>query len=625
MPSPRTSILLFLGAVVLLGIQAILDPRLPVLVDRGGARWIRAPREFSPILRRPSKERSWFRVTLPPARKDAPNALASIRAFRSAVVSVDGRVVFDSSRHGGDWKDAGRFTIPVPAPPAAYRLLVVAENENAHPAVLLDCPDLGLETGEGWEASTDGVDWRPAVRADAPEQLPIWNDADTVPAAFARTLPWQAGILLVLAAAGLAVRLRPRFRSFLTASSLRWALLAAWVVLGINNFGKLPVPHGFDASDHVAYVRHILEKGRLPLASDGWEMFQPPLFYSISALLSPVCGWFDGSLERGLRLIPLLCGALQIEITYRILKSSFPDDARLQSIGLLVGSVLPVNLYMAQAVGNEGLFALLASALLLQCVRMLRAPAASGRAVIVLGILLGLALLTKATGWLLVPIAVFVAHRSGRRRIQACLATVCLAMAVCGWYYARNWIALGKPVVTGWDERIGVLWWQDPSYRTPADLLRFGFSLHTPVFAAVRGFWDALHASVWADGTLSGVLAYPPWNYEFMFPVSWLALPVTAATIAGAFLPAPQDAKDVQSLAVLAASIFLLALLFLFLRIPIYVAAKGSYALGIGPCYGILAALGLRPVLRSRLGRACVLGLFSILLIFTYVAFFVVG
>ena len=611
MPGPRILLALFVSGVLLLAIRAVVDPGVPLLVDSGGARWIRAPGEFSPLMRKPSVERSFFRT-----RSSGAAGRASLRAFRSAVVSVGGAVVHETARDEANWKDPGSFELPA----SNEELLVVAQNENAPPAILLSSPSLGIDTDETWEASVDGVHWAPAVFADAPVELPIWDERDTVSAAFAKTLPWQGGIVLVVV---LAMLLRPR--RLATVSNLRWILIAAFVVLAVNNIGKLPLRHGFDVQDHVGYVRFILEHGRLPLADEGWQFFQAPLFYLVSAIVSPLVEWFDPTLERGLRVVPLLCGAFQIEVAYRIARLGFPDREDLQSVGLVVGSCLPMNLYMSQAVGNEPMFALLSSLVLLQCVKMLRAPPASARAFLAPGVLLGLALLAKATGWLLLPIlAVVVLSSAGRNRIKALSATFGSALAVAGWFYLRNWIHFGKPILVGWDAETGIRWWQDPGYRTPEDLLSFGFSLETPVFAAVRGFWDGLYSSLWADGGLSGVIGYPPWNYPFLFSVTWLALPVTAAMIVVAFVSVPAESAPKRNFALLAVLTFLIALLLVYLEVPIYVASKASYMLGITPCFGILAAAGFRPILASRIGRGVTACLFAVLAVFVFTAYFVV-
>ena len=77
-------------------------------------------------------------------------------------------------------------------------------------------------------------------------------------------------------------------------SLLRWILMAAWVVLAANNIWQVPSQVGPDIFAHYQYVVYISRSWSLPLATDGWEMFQPPLFYSIAA---PFYGLFSARLS----------------------------------------------------------------------------------------------------------------------------------------------------------------------------------------------------------------------------------------------------------------------------------------------------------------------------------------
>ena len=103
----------------------------------------------------------------------------------------------------------------------------------------------------------------------------------------------------------------------------RWPLdavtCAAWVLLCANNIRQIPLNIGFDVLSHYNYIAFILENGRLPLASDGWVMFQPPLLYLIAAVPTALAA---GRLEPEatvmlLRLLPMLCGLAMIEIRPR--------------------------------------------------------------------------------------------------------------------------------------------------------------------------------------------------------------------------------------------------------------------------------------------------------------------
>ena len=57
-----------------------------------------------------------------------------------------------------------------------------------------------------------------------------------------------------------------------------------WVALFCNNASMLPHLGGFDKGGHSDYIDYIQKHWALPLPNQGWEMFQPPLYYGISAV-----------------------------------------------------------------------------------------------------------------------------------------------------------------------------------------------------------------------------------------------------------------------------------------------------------------------------------------------------
>ena len=81
-----------------------------------------------------------------------------------------------------------------------------------------------------------------------------------------------------------------------------------------------------------------------------------------------------------------------------------PGKESLQVIGILLGGLLPMNLYMSQSLGNEPLVGCLTALLiLLACQVFSGVRAATRETAILMGFILGLALLTKVTAILIVP------------------------------------------------------------------------------------------------------------------------------------------------------------------------------------------------------------------------------
>jgi hypothetical protein len=216
-----------------------------------------------------------------------------------------------------------------------------------------------------------------------------------------------------------------------------------------------------------------------------------------------------------------------------------------------------------------------------------------------LGGLLGLALLAKVTPVLaLVPIAmamIWALHRSGANFAcgAAAAGRVAVALlAVCGWYYGRNWLLLGSPFVGGWSDERGIRWWQDPGYRQIGDYVRFGQALFHPFYASLSGFWNGLYSTFWLDGFTGSMITYdarPPWNYTFMSSLAWLSLPLSGIML----LSIRALRRPAVWFSWCCVGIYLLAMMTLHLIVPHYNQVKASYMLGLAPCFCVLLATGL--------------------------------
>src|SRR5262249_10818533 len=119
------------------------------------------------------------------------------------------------------------------------------------------------------------------------------------------------------------------------ASLPKWfhaGLLIGLAVLGINAILRVPIWFGFDVLGHMAYLKFIVDNGRLPLAPDGWKMNEAPLFYLVSLLPYRLIYHqldIDGHVIA-MRVIPLLCALAQAEIALRTLRLVFPGRPHAQ-------------------------------------------------------------------------------------------------------------------------------------------------------------------------------------------------------------------------------------------------------------------------------------------------------
>jgi len=640
------------GAIVVVGLLAVgigmavravlRDPEVPFLISEGGAQWIRFDEPFNLKGQQRGESVAGFRtrfvVEQPPKR-----AVLTFRALRAANIEIDDQRVYATAADHALWKRRHQVDLAEYLTPGPHKLVIMVENRAGPPCALAYCQALGLHTDAAWEASNDGQTWAQAVPAGRRWVSELSRQFPRADRAFAAK--WYVWSPLFLAVFVLALGW-DRVPLRVTARSVRWTLLAAWVVLAANNIGKVPLFLGFDFEGHMDYIQYIADNRRLPLANEGWTMFQAPLFHLVSAPIFAVTTSLFSleTMGRALRVIPLLCGMVQIELAYRAVRHVWPEREDLQALGAFVGGLLPMNLYMSQYIGNEPLTGCLVGLVVVVALGLHRDPAKglTNRHVLLLGLLLGLAVLSKVTALLMAPpLALLLVSASltqagpaNRRFMRAAAALGMVfgaAFLVAGWYYVRNWVELGTPFLGGWESLRGLEWWQCPGFRTPGQFCAFGEALAYPVYACTASFWDGVYSTLWLDGDLSGIAVYdyvPPWNYGFVLSGAWLALPLMAALVVGVAVTARRPARAAANgllFCVGCLGLYLAAMLYGFLVAPMYCVVKASYTLGLIPCYAVLIAAGFDRLARGRAPRAIMCGAVACWGVAAYLAYFVVS
>ena len=151
-------------------------------------------------------------------------------------------------------------------------------------------------------------------------------------------------------------------------------IIISWIVLFSNNLPQLAALFGFDRDGHQQYIDYILQNKALPLADEGWQMYQPPLFYVLSALIIGPFGWSASadSAVLTLRAFSALTGIAHLVLVFLCLRLLFPNQPRRQIVGLLLAGFLPANLCLSHHITNESLAALFVTAALYFTLRLLR-------------------------------------------------------------------------------------------------------------------------------------------------------------------------------------------------------------------------------------------------------------
>jgi hypothetical protein len=291
----------------------------------------------------------------------------------------------------------------------------------------------------------------------------------------------------------------------------------------------------------------------------------------------------------------------------------------------MFAAFLPMNIYISQAPSNEPLAGALIAAVIVAAAAL--AERAKRRELAALGAALGFALLAKVSALLAIPAVIwFLWPRHGKRGAALVLGAAAL---VSGWFFLRNGIALGGPLLTLGTVRGFIDWRQDPGYRTWSQLWFWGGALTRPIYSATLGLWDAFYSTLWLDGYLSGVVVFdarPPWDYDLLCAGAWLALLPTAGILLGIFRGlVGKDAlkRDALGLSVVCLGVFLAAFVGLFLLNPVYTTAKATYTLGLMPCYAVLLCAGLERMCAGRISRALVYAGMTCWGLASYCAYFI--
>jgi 4-amino-4-deoxy-L-arabinose transferase-like glycosyltransferase len=321
-------------------------------------------------------------------------------------------------------------------------------------------------------------------------------------------------------------------------------VLAAFLALALCYSLASPLYEPTDELRHFRYVRHIVAYRELPVQGAGAraQSHHPPLYYALGALTiwcvpiseevyyeppgNPYWGYrywevsddnknqyIHGAQESSpfqgivlgiylVRWLTVMMGAGALWLTYCIGREIAPDLPLLAAGGAALVALNPQFLYLSGAVNNDIPATLCSVSVMLVCVRVLtRGPRL--RADVMLGVLVGLSLLTKLNLLALLGLVVLVHLYSARRSqslwvfLRGCLVAVVLAVLIAGWWFWRNQVLYGD--LTG-VSKVNELWsgtepseswwnlWQSLPYLWSSLWGRFGFGqvpLPQPVYQAL--------------------------------------------------------------------------------------------------------------------------------------------
>jgi hypothetical protein len=447
-------------------------------------------------------------------------------------------------------------------------------------------------------------------------------------------------LALVIAAGGLYLARHPRASQSPLSARQYWAIVAVtaviWSLLLLLAWSNLHVNRGYDLSGHLLYIKHILAHGTVPLATQGWQMYQAPLYYYLAAGLLYITGTpFESPhaffFLRGLNLLLALLFLLATALAMRNFAGRRLNRA---ALAFLLVACCPVSFYIFCYITNENLATLTTACVFLALSRLHTRQSTSLRHAALLGLALGLALLAKvSTLLLIVPITGFyalklLARKKGDRHLLPpaspsaspkskslvpFLLFLATALLVCSPYYIYVWINLGSPIVGNWDAASGQAWWQMPSVRSLGDYIPSLHPFYAPLYAGFHDVWSGLWSTLAGDALLASstrIDVRPGFNY-WVFPLTlcttllFLVLAVLGFFARNSLIRARARRMDlVLLLAGLGAGF---ALVYMTLIVPSYAQAKSFYAMSvILPAAFFAASVLVRPASRSApLNSSC--------------------
>jgi len=618
------AVALLFGTIAAFTAFTALNPAVPFLTQDDAAPWIGypippdgmmglAPRDALPETR--------FIRTFDVPVNGAPDATLRLRALRNARVSIDGTPLpLPPVDH---WREARVLPLGDRLNPGTHEIVVAVTNATGPGLLSLRLEGLPapLVSDASWRAE------RPP--AAARRAIPIGPDRVN-PGGFAMPSPREgvaarAGTIGLALAAGallfLFLRRRPgaaRIGAFLPA-----VLVALWLGPLLWNAADIPTDVGFDARHHVAYVDFLNEQGALPLATDGWSMFHPPLYYGATAAAVAMSGGAPGAWK----FVGIVAGLTSALLAAWLATRVYGRGRRETAYATLLAGTLPMNVYVSSYVTNESLHAALATAVILATCRILLSESTRTSALLVWAVLVSLAALTKYTAWIVAAVSGFfllvkwwrVETARGpelSRRIGLATAVI---VGLAGWFTVRGFLTTGQLFPLNVDLPGEThQWWSQPGFYTPAFLLHFGDALTHPFLAGTHTAWDAFYSTLWGDGQLAGQmlasLRHPFWDWDLMAAGYAFALPATGLIALGGLLSARAAFRNpdprrraVHSFLLTVAWAILVSVLAMTLRQQDYGMAKAFYGLAALAPLCLFFGLGAGAAdrwLEARLGPA---------------------
>lgn len=375
-------------------------------------------------------------------------------------------------------------------------------------------------------------------------------------------------------------------------------ILLLHVILCLVYWHATPFGNAPDETAHGSYVQSVASAHAFPrydpASAEGYEFYQPPLYYMAAAPFY-VAGRLAGMSmpQETVRLLSIILGALSVLFIYMSVARLRPNDRYVPISAAGFVALLPTHVMMSSSVSNDVLMELIFNVALFTMIVMLTEGITMRRSII-LGIVLGLGVLSKMTCLVLIPIALaafLLATREGKSGAAWKQASLCIlvALVVSGWWLIRNFMLYKDPLALAQMQQAFAS--HSPN---PFDWFRQGMSpgtyLGMVVILTFKSFW--------------GVFGYmnvfmPDWIYALL-AVLTVAIKVAAVT------SVRKSTYNAAAHTIIFLTLILVALAFLKLNMTVF-QAQGRYLYPALLPISYMWVLGIRKLSRDHEVLACIM------------------
>ncbi len=217
-----------------------------------------------------------------------------------------------------------------------------------------------------------------------------------------------------------------------------------------------PTFYAPDAQAHVKYVKYLAENHSFPVQTSrtfsptkDWEYYQPPLYYlSLTPLylLSERLFQDTAVTVRFLRIFSIMLWGITVLFTFKFLETLNVHDTFIKTFVVAMVSLLPAYTFFSSVINNGNLLVAIGSGILYLAVQ----PKTSIKKSVLMGILLGLGLLTKLTAvvYIILIVLIFLAglirKTTGLAAIPRLILPIILAALIWSPWAWRNWNLYGS-------------------------------------------------------------------------------------------------------------------------------------------------------------------------------------